>query len=128
MKICRVQFPLELAYAITTNKSQGQTLDRVLLDTTTDCFSHGQLNVAFTRVRENKAISIYMDDMKEERVVILSVTWTELLSDSLHLNQRRATLRMADDITREATSKRKEISLTNEVAVQQSGYRNQIKS
>jgi len=37
------QFPLRLAYAMTINKSQGQTLSHVGLHIADDVFSHGQL-------------------------------------------------------------------------------------
>lgn len=46
----RVQFPVRLAYAITINKSQGQSLGVVGIDLTAPCFSHGQLYVACSRV------------------------------------------------------------------------------
>lgn len=45
----RVQFPVKLAYAITVNKSQGQSLGVVGVDLTAPCFSHGQLYVALSR-------------------------------------------------------------------------------
>ena len=38
----RVQFPLRIAYSLTINKSQGQTLSRIGLDMRSDCFAHGQ--------------------------------------------------------------------------------------
>ena len=46
----RRQFPVRVAFAMTINKSQGQTLQNVgvwLFDT---CFTHGQLYVAVSRV------------------------------------------------------------------------------
>jgi hypothetical protein len=49
-KLMRIQFPLRLAYALTMNKSQGQTLNKVVIDLTTPPFSHGHLYVALTRV------------------------------------------------------------------------------
>ena len=39
-----IQFPVRLAFTMTINKSQGQTLSVCGLDLETLCFSHGQLN------------------------------------------------------------------------------------
>jgi hypothetical protein len=47
-QLTRLQFPLRLAYAMTYNKSQSQTLFRVLLDITLPPFSNGQLYVALS--------------------------------------------------------------------------------
>ena len=45
----RRQFPLRVCYAVTVNKSQGQTLSTVGLDLRDDVFCHGQLYVALSR-------------------------------------------------------------------------------
>ena len=45
-----LQFPIWLAFAITINKAQGQSLELCGLYLHTDCFSHGQLYVACSRV------------------------------------------------------------------------------
>jgi len=37
-----IQFPIRLAFAMTINKSQGQTMSVCGLDLSTSCFSHGQ--------------------------------------------------------------------------------------
>jgi len=60
-EIIRTQFPLRLAYSITYNKSQSQTLQRVLLDITRAPFAHGHLYVALSRVTSFANISIYCD-------------------------------------------------------------------
>lgn len=53
MKWSRIQFPLRPGFVMTINKSQGQTLDRVgIVLQKGECFSHGQLYVAFSRVRD----------------------------------------------------------------------------
>ena len=49
-KLNRLQFPVKLAYAMTINKSQGQTLRRVGLYLPDPVFDHGQLFVAFSWV------------------------------------------------------------------------------
>jgi ATP-dependent exoDNAse (exonuclease V) alpha subunit len=58
----RTQFPLRLAYAMTYNKCQGQTLGRVLLDSTTEPFAHGHLYVALSRVFHKDNIRLFVLD------------------------------------------------------------------
>ncbi|KAF9231145.1 hypothetical protein BU15DRAFT_56525, partial [Melanogaster broomeanus] len=44
------QFPLCLAYATTFNGCQGLNLSCTAIDLHTDCFAHGQLYTALSRV------------------------------------------------------------------------------
>ncbi|XP_021967368.1 uncharacterized protein LOC110862486 [Folsomia candida] len=62
----RLQFPVKLAFAMTINKSQGQTLDKVGIYLATPVFSHGQLYVAFSRVRRSSDVRVYVRDMTEQ--------------------------------------------------------------
>ena len=48
----RTQFPLRLAFAMTINKAQGQTLNYVGLCLKEPVFMHGQLYVALSRVTD----------------------------------------------------------------------------
>ncbi|XP_057299673.1 uncharacterized protein LOC130630262 [Hydractinia symbiolongicarpus] len=47
----RRQLPLRLSYAMSINKAQGQTFEKVGILLRRPCFSHGQLYVAFSRAR-----------------------------------------------------------------------------
>ncbi|GFT82266.1 ATP-dependent DNA helicase [Trichonephila clavipes] len=57
-KFKRLQFPIRLAFAITINKAQGQSLELCGLDLSVDCFSHGQLHAVCSRV--GKPDSLYI--------------------------------------------------------------------
>jgi hypothetical protein len=59
-EILRTQFPLRLAYGMTINKAQGQTLEHVLFDSRTEPFSHGHTYVAMSRVRDVKNIKLFI--------------------------------------------------------------------
>lgn len=48
--LTRKQFPIRLCFAMTVNKSQGQSFEVVGIDLRTPAFCHGQLYVALSRV------------------------------------------------------------------------------
>ena len=62
----RTQFPLRLAWAMTINKSQGQSIRVVGIDLTFECFAHGQLYVALSRASDPAAVRIYIPTPSEE--------------------------------------------------------------
>ena len=55
----RRQFPLKPAFAITSNKSQGQSYKKVGIHLNGDFFSHGQLYVALSRVGSGDNVRVF---------------------------------------------------------------------
>jgi hypothetical protein len=58
----RKQFPVRVCFAMTINKSQGQSLKRVGVYLNPDVFSHGQLYVAFSRTTNPDKLWLADDD------------------------------------------------------------------
>ena len=54
----RKQFPIRLSFAMTVNKSQGQTIPNVSVDLPAPVFSHGRLYVAMSRDTSRTNIKI----------------------------------------------------------------------
>ena len=84
--ITRTQFPLCLAYAMSVNKSQGQTKNRILQDARIEAFAHGQTYVARSRVTDRRNIKVYITKEQLENVdgvdcpVIVNVVYPQTLS------------------------------------------------
>ena len=78
----RTQFPLRLAFAMTINKAQGQTLKHVGLCLTESVFTHGQLYVAISRVTDGANLRIIVPDNPEARREgkIKNVVYSEVFS------------------------------------------------
>ena len=60
--ILRTQFPLRLAYCLTYNRSQGQSCERLILDTSYPPFAHGHFYVAMTRCRKFNNIGLFSNE------------------------------------------------------------------
>ncbi|XP_022014328.1 ATP-dependent DNA helicase PIF1-like [Helianthus annuus] len=61
-KFQRRQFPITVCFAMTINKSQGQSLSRVGLYLRDPVFSHGQLYVALSRVKTRDGVKLLIFD------------------------------------------------------------------
>ena len=65
----RLQFPVRLAFAMTINKAQGQSLQVCGLNLKNPCFSHGQLYVACSRVGKPSDLFVYAPEKKTRNIV-----------------------------------------------------------
>jgi ATP-dependent exoDNAse (exonuclease V) alpha subunit len=65
----RLQFPVRLAFAMTINKAQGQSLQVCGLNLKNPCFSHGQLYVACSRVGKPSDLFVYAPEGKTKNIV-----------------------------------------------------------
>ena len=80
-KMQRRQFPIMLSFAMTINKSQGQSLRKVGLYLSKPVFTHGQLYVALSRVTSMEGLKIVLDPEQEEGHRTTNVVYHEVFSN-----------------------------------------------
>lgn len=79
-KFRRRQFPVRLAFALTINKAQGQSVKYVGLDLRTPIFAHGQLYVALSRATSAQRIKILLPE-DESECRTLNIVYPDVLID-----------------------------------------------
>ncbi|CAN1820068.1 ATP-dependent DNA helicase PIF1 [Linum perenne] len=80
--LVRRQYPIALSFAMTINKSQGQTLHSVGLCLKRQVFTHGQLYVALSRVTRRSGLKIIScDEVGEPIKSMRNIVFHEILED-----------------------------------------------
>ena len=78
----RRQFPVRLAFSMTVNKSQGQSLKHVGLDLRSPVFSHGQLYVGLSRCTSGNRLKVLLKEVDAGKTP--NIVYKEILT-GLHL-------------------------------------------
>jgi ATP-dependent DNA helicase PIF1 len=78
-KLRRLQFPIIVSYAMTINKSQGQSLDYVGLYLPKEAFNYGQLYVAMSRVTTKEGLKVLIHDKEKKEANIVTTTTTNVV-------------------------------------------------
>ncbi|CAN1750790.1 ATP-dependent DNA helicase PIF1 [Linum perenne] len=80
--IPRRQYPVRLCYAMTINKSQGQTLEHIGIYLPNPVFSHGQLYVALSRARSVEGVHISIqNDANIPETSTRNIVYKEIFED-----------------------------------------------
>jgi hypothetical protein len=88
ISLTRNQLPIQLAFAMTINRAQGQTFDKVGIFLREPAFTHGQLYTAFSRVRRASDVKVQIvkgkrqGDRREGRVYTRNIVFKTFLWDA----------------------------------------------
>ena len=81
----RRQFPIIPSFAMTINKSHGQSMYNVGLYLSNRVFSHGQLYVALSRVKSIEGLKVLIIDKdKKPTNITTNVVYTEAFQNIIH--------------------------------------------
>ena len=80
----RLQFPVRLAFSMTINRSQGQTLTKMGLYLPQPVFSHGQLYVALSRIISYQCIKVLIipyDNYHQTNCQTKNIVYSEIFQN-----------------------------------------------
>ncbi|KAK9833869.1 hypothetical protein WJX74_008392 [Apatococcus lobatus] len=69
MRMQRLQYPIDLAWALTIHRVQGVSLDRAIIDLGSSIFAAGQAYVALSRVRSLAGVLLLKLDPQKVQMV-----------------------------------------------------------
>ena len=82
--LTRKQFSVKLCFAMTVNKSQGQSFSTVGVDLRTSAFTHGQLYVALSRVTSLSGLTLLFSEQNSSEKT-QNVVYPEVLLSAYEL-------------------------------------------
>lgn len=83
-QLIRRQFPIRLAFVMTINKAQGQTIPYMGLYLPRPVFAHGQLYVALSRVQSKDNIKILIKDgLIDEEFYTKNIVYKEIFIENI---------------------------------------------
>ena len=80
-QFCRRQFPVRVSFAMSINKSQGQSVKHVGIDLRNPVFTHGQLYVALSRCTSSQRVKVLLSEEMMEEFKTLNIVFPEILLD-----------------------------------------------
>jgi len=80
-QLIRHQFPIRLAFTMTINKAQGQTIPYMGLYLPNPVFTHGQLYIALSRVQSKDNILVLVKDSQiNENTYTKNIVYKEIFT------------------------------------------------
>ena len=95
-RLIRTHFPIKPAFALTINKAQGQTLEKMGLYLPKAVFAHGMLHVALSRVGCEDAVNImviHSQPVGREGTFTRNIVYEEVLQQPVAMHARPTELR-----------------------------------
>ena len=85
-ELTRLQFPIKIAFALTINRSQGQSVSKCGILLPKNVWTHGQIYVAFSRCGNPKNIYVWAEqsqfekyDLSKEKTYVKNVVYKEII-------------------------------------------------